>query len=121
MRGIAGSDAFLGAAGSWANAANKLNLIYMQKWVALFMHDHMEAWSEIRRTDVPALSSHSAYEILADGTLYTPGDLIAPAVNKKGNNNIAMSIPYSSDSRKYNVNTPSKARQVTDKVFWDVK
>ena len=121
LRGIAGSDAFLSAAGSWTNAANKLNLIYMQKWVALFMHDHMEAWSEIRRTDVPALSSHSAYEILADGTLYTPGDLIAPAVNKKGNNNIAMSIPYSSDSRKYNVNTPSKARQITDKVFWDVK
>jgi hypothetical protein len=121
LRGIAGADAFLASAGSWANAANKLNQIYMQKWVALFMHDHMEAWSEIRRTDVPALSSHSAFEILADGTLYTPGDLIAPAVNKKGNNNIAMSIPYSSDSRKYNVNTPSKARQVTDKVFWDVK
>ena len=121
LRGIAGADAFLASAGSWAKAANKLNQIYMQKWVALFMHDHMEAWSEIRRTDVPALSSHSALEIVADGTLYTPGELIAPAVNKKGNNNIAMSIPYSSDSRKYNVNTPSKARQVTDKVFWDVK
>ena len=24
-------------------------------------------------------------------------------------------------ARKYNVNTPSKARQITDKVFWDVK
>lgn len=121
LRGTAGSDAFLAAAGSWDAAANKLNLIYMQKWVALFMHDHMEAWSEIRRTDVPALSSHSALEIVADGTLYTPGELIAPAVNKKGDNNIAMSIPYSSDSRKYNVNAPLKARQVTDKVFWDVK
>ena len=121
LRGTAGSDAFLAAAGSWDAAANKLNLIYMQKWVALFMHDHMEAWSEIRRTDVPALSSHSALEIVADGTLYTPGELIAPAVNKKGDNNIAMSIPYSSDSRKYTVNAPLKARQVTDKVFWDVK
>lgn len=121
LRGVVGANEFLAGAGSWDNAANKLNLIYMQKWVALFMHDHMEAWSEIRRTDVPALSARSAAEILADGTIYIPGNLIAPAINKKGNNNIAMSIPYSSDSRKYNVNTPSKARQITDKVFWDVK
>lgn len=121
LRGITGTAAFLAADGSWDNAANKLNLIYMQKWVALFMHDHMEAWSEIRRTDIPALSASSAAEILANPLVYTPGDLIAPAVNKKGNNNIAMSIPYSSSSRKYNVNTPSKARQITDKVFWDVK
>ena len=32
-----------------------------------------------------------------------------------------MSMPYSSNSRKYNVNTPATARQITDKVFWDVK
>ena len=31
-----------------------------------------------------------------------------------------MSVPYSSDSRKYNNNTP-KARTITDRVFWDVK
>lgn len=121
LRGTVGADEFLAAAGNWDRAANKLNLIYMQKWVALFMHDHMEAWSEIRRTDVPALSPNDAYAINGDGTLYTPGDLIAPAVNKKGNNNIAMSMPYSSESRKYNVNAPTKSRQITDKVFWDVK
>ena len=121
LRGTAGADAFLAGAGSWDAAANKLNLIYMQKWVALFLHDHMEAWSEIRRTDVPALSASSAAQIKANPLLYTPGDLIAPAVNKKGGNGIALSMPYSSDSRKYNVNTPEKARQITDKVFWDVK
>ena len=121
LRGTAGADAFLAGAGSWDAAANKLNLIYMQKWVALFLHDHMEAWSEIRRTDVPALSASSAAQIKANPLVYTPGDLIAPAVNKKGGNGIALSMPYSSDSRKYNVNTPEKARQITDKVFWDVK
>jgi hypothetical protein len=121
LRGVSGADAFLAAAGSWDAAADKLKLIYMQKWTALFMHDHMEAWSEIRRTDVPALSPYTALQIKADATVYTPGDLIRPAVNKKGNDNIAMSLPYSSDSRKYNVNTPATARQVTDKVFWDVK
>ena len=84
----------------------------MQKWTALFMHDHMEAWSEIRRTDVPALSPHSAAQIKANPTIYKPGDLINPSVNKKGGSNIAMSMPYSSNSRKYNVNTPATARQI---------
>ena len=121
LRGIAGVDAFLAGAGSWDAAADKLNLIYMQKWVALFMHDHMEAWSEIRRTDVPAISSSSAAQIKANPLVYNPGDLIVPADNKKGGNGICLSMPYSSDSRKYNVNTPAKARQITDRVFWDVK
>ena len=121
-RKIEGADAFLANDGKWTGSKDeKLNLIYMQKWVALFMRDHMEAWSEIRRTDVPALSPKTAFDIKADATVYTPGDLIAPAINKKGGKNIAMSVPYSSDSRKFNVNTPEKARQITDKVFWDVK
>lgn len=121
IRGTAGAAEFLTSAGSWDNAKDKLKLIYLQKWVALFMHDHMEAWSEIRRTDVPSLSPYTAYQINDDATIYTPGDLITPAINKKGSDNICMSMPYSSNSRKYNVNTPSKARQITDKVFWDVK
>jgi len=122
LRGTAGADTFLANAGEWTGSqAEKLNLLYMQKWTALFMHDHMEAWSEIRRTDVPALSPYTAAQIKANPALYTPGNLINPSINKKGGDNIAMSMPYSSNSRKYNVNTPSTARQITDKVFWDVK
>jgi hypothetical protein len=122
LRGTAGADTFLANAGEWTGSqAEKLNLPYMQKWTALFMHDHMEAWSEIRRTDVPSLSPYSAAQIKANPALYTPGNLINPSINKKGGDNIAMSMPYSSNSRKYNVNTPSTARQITDKVFWDVK
>ena len=122
LRGTGGVASFLAGAGAFAGSqAEKLNLIYMQKWTALFMHDHMEAWSEIRRTDVPALSPYSAAQIKANATVYTPGNLINPSVNKKGGSNIAMSMPYSSNSRKYNVNTPATARQITDKVFWDVK
>ena len=123
-RGTDGVSEFLGNIASWdaqASAADKLKLIYMQKWAALFMRDHMEAWSEIRRTDVPALSSHSGLDISKNVALYNPGDLINPTTNQLGNGNIAMSIPYSSDSRKYNVNTPSTARKISDKVFWDVK
>ena len=120
-RGVSGASDFLAAAGSWNAAADKLKLIYMQKWTALFMRDHMEAWSEIRRTDIPAVSSSTAAQIKANPLVYTPGDLIVPAINLKGGNGIALSVPYSGDSRKYNGNAPSVARQITDKVFWDVK
>ena len=121
-RGMAAkAAAFLAADGAFDSAADKLQLIYLQKWAALFMMDHMEAWSEIRRTDVPKLSSMTAAQVAATPAAYTPGEIIAPGRNLKGNGNIAMSLPYSSDSRKYNVNTPSKERKVSEKVFWDVK
>lgn len=111
---------FLAADGAWSTASDKLTLIYMQKWVALFMRDHMEAWSEQRRTDVPKVSSLTATQIKANPLLYTPGELIIPVRNLKGNGGLCLSIPYSSDSRKYNTNTPA-ARFITDRVFWDVK
>ena len=57
-RGFSASDAadFYGGSVAWDKASSvsdKLNLIYMQKWVALLYRDHTEAWSEQRRTDVP--------------------------------------------------------------------
>ena len=121
-RGMADDAAtFLSAEGAWAGSSDqKLHLIYMQKWVALFMRDHMEAWSEQRRTDVPAVSALTAEQVKADPAAYTPGELLIPVRNLKGNGGLCMSVPYSSDSRKYNNNTP-KARTITDRVFWDVK
>jgi hypothetical protein len=58
----AGEDAFLaGDLVKWDGTdAQKLDKIYRQKWVALFFRDHMEAWTEARRTDVPACSAKSA-------------------------------------------------------------
>ena len=65
-KGIAGYDTFIaGAKVAWASATDKLKLIYMQKWAALCYMDNMEAWSEIRRTDVPALSPLAAADIFA--------------------------------------------------------
>ncbi|SUV47241.1 Starch-binding associating with outer membrane [Bacteroides eggerthii] len=67
-RDMAGQETAMfgtGGAVAWGNATSnedKLELIYMQKWVALFYMDHIEAWSEIRRTDCPKLSSHTAEE-----------------------------------------------------------
>ena len=81
-KGIAGYNTFItGANVAWASATNKLNLIYMQKWAALCYMDNMEAWSEIRRTDVPVLSDKTGSAIFADATIYNPGDLIEPVEN----------------------------------------
>lgn len=120
-RKIDGAEKFLGANGAWTSvSSDNLKLIYMQKWAALFMRDHIEAWSEQRRTDVPAVSKSTAAQIKANPMLYTAGDLIVPVRNMKGNGGLCLSIPYSSDSRRYNTNTPA-ARHITDRVFWDVK
>ena len=124
LKGIEGAEDFLSSTRtSWdaqSGTTNQLNLIYKQKWVALFMCDHMEAWSEIRRTDVPALSSASAEEIFSDGTVYTPGDMIEPAVNHIVAGGLAKRVPYPSIARSLNPNTPP-AKTLNERVFWDVK
>ena len=103
-----------------ATKEDKLKLIYMQKWVALFYRNHFEAWSEQRRTDVPAVSSASAEKLHKDPTSYTAGNLIAPAVNYYGNGGLCKRMPYPSTARQLNKNTPA-VKTLADPVFWDVK
>lgn len=123
-RGIAGADAFLAAPKtSWSAQANqneKLKLLYMQKWVAFFYRNHMEAWSEARRTDVPALSSIPAKTVFEGSTDYKAGDFINPGVNFIQGEGLAKRIPYPSNARRYNKNTPA-VKLLSDRVFWDVK
>lgn len=123
-RGIDGAAAFLAAPKtSWsaqASDADKLNLLYMQKWVAFFYRNHMEAWSEARRTDVPVLSSLSAQAIYNDPTSYTAGNFVNPGVNFITGGGLAKRVPYPSNARRYNKNTPS-VKLISDRVFWDVK
>lgn len=121
-RGAGDASAFLaGPRTSWTGSStDKLNLIYMQKWVSLLMRDHMEAWSEIRRTDIPAVSSLTAKEVYDSPAQYHAGDLIVPFVNHKGNGGIALRVPYPSDVRTRNNNTP-EVKGLSDRVFWDVK
>ena len=123
-RGAEGMDKFL--AGNAVNfdaqptTADKLKLIYMQKWVALFYRDHMEAWSEARRTDTPALSSKSAKDIFTDSSVYTPGEFVEPAVDYIVAGGLAKRVPYPSTARQLNENTPP-IKLLSDKVFWDAK
>lgn len=123
-RGIDGAEAFLAAnKTNWSAQASddaKLHLLYMQKWVAFFYRNHMEAWSEARRTDVPVLSSASAKSIFDDSTVYTAGDFINPGVNFISGGGLAKRVPYPSNARRYNKNTP-ETKVLSDRVFWDAK
>ncbi len=83
-----------GSSVSWNNT---LNQIYIQKWIALFRQS-WEAWAEMRRTDVPALSpaSHSAYT---------------------GHNRTPFRFPYPDSEQKLNSeNIPSDVAE--DDYFW---
>lgn len=112
-----------GGAVAWSDvttAATKLELIYMQKWVALFYMDHMEAWSEIRRTDCPKLSSRTAAEISGNSLIYTPGELITPWANGLEAGGLIKRMFYPLSARQYNANTPAAVPASTP-VWWDVK
>lgn len=115
-------DAFLaGSMVKWDGTdAEKLDRIYRQKWVALFFRDHMEAWSEARRTDVPACATKTGKEIYANAEVYTPGDFIVPSVNYAAGGGLCYSVPFPSTARTLNTNTPT-AHTISDHVFWDVK
>ena len=119
-KGIAGYNTFIaGPKVAWASATNKLNLIYMQKWAALCYMDNMESWSEIRRTDVPALSAQTGDAIFADATIYNPGDLIEPVENGIEAGGLMKRMFYPKRARDLNKNTPSP-KKGSDPVWWDI-
>lgn len=108
---------------AWSTATTnpeKLELIYMQKWVALCYMDHMEAWSEIRRTDCPSWSSKTATKIYADPTIYTAGQLIVPMRNSLDGTNVVKRMWFCQTAKNLNPNTPDPV-PVTTPVWWDIK
>lgn len=123
-REIEGAENFLkGANVAWEKAGGikeKLERIYMQKWVALFYMDHMEAWSEIRRTDVPAISTMQAQEIYKNPATYRAGDRIVPWNNMLGGTRMVVRVPYPQKARQLNSNTPT-AKPLDHPLWWDVK
>lgn len=120
-RGLSGASSLYGNGGTvaWSGSqSNKLELIYMQKWAALFYMDHMEAWSEQRRTDVPRISSLTADQVHSDPTAYTAGELISPYSNALGAGTFPKRQWFPYDATQYNPNTPA-AINITQPVWWD--
>ncbi|GET22870.1 SusD/RagB family nutrient-binding outer membrane lipoprotein [Prolixibacter denitrificans] len=105
---------------SSATSEQKLKTIMMQKWVCLCMVNHIEAWSEIRRTHYPELSPAEGKDIADDPTLYTPGDMIDPVVNVLGKGQLIKRLPFSERAIIRNTNAPEQVG-VTTKVWWDKK
>ncbi len=122
-RGVPMGNFLSGSRVNWdgmASDAARLNAIYMQKWAALFYRDHMEAWSEVRRTDVPETSTYTARQIFEDGTVYNAGNMIVPARNYIVAGGLCKRVPYPSNARQLNKNTPAE-KLLSDRVFWDAK
>lgn len=121
FKGFDGVETYL--AGEYVNfdlAENKLELIYMQKWAAFCYTDHMESWSEIRRTDVPKLSTKDGKSIFETPSIYTPGELIEPVRNSIVGGGLVKRLPYSYKSYTINQNAP-EAVEINVPVWWDVK
>ncbi len=122
-RDLTGASSLYGNGGSLAwsgSTADKLNLIYMQKWVALFYMDHMEAWSEQRRTDVPAYSGMSSEQVYKDPTAYPAGELISPSVGALGTGKFPKRHWFPNNASQYNPNIPA-AVNISEPVWWDKK
>jgi hypothetical protein len=103
-----------------ASDGDRLNMIYMQKWAALFYRDHMEAWSEVRRTDVPTTCAAPARQVFEDPTVYSAGQMIVPALNYIQAGGLCKRVPYPSTARQLNKNTPA-SKLLSDRVFWDAR
>lgn len=102
---------------SAASTSDQLELIYLQKWAALCMVDHMEAWSEMRRTGYPKFSTASVADVQADVNVYTPGELLMPATNALGSG-VPLRMWYPEDAVNLNDNTPTQVGVETP-VWWD--
>lgn len=83
----------------WTASPDKLKAIWMQKWLALVNFSGLEAWSEYRRTDFPAI----------------PLSASAPAGQKR-----AVRLFYPSTEGGSNPNVPTGIDVFTSKIFWDI-
>lgn len=128
-REVDGAADFIAGKVPWTgNEDEKMELIGKQKWVALFYRDHMESWSELRRTGYPKYVALTEAELTAIATggdapaaKYNLGDLIVPWQNDMINSvgdKVVKRIYYPLSARRYNKNTPQSPSLDTP-VWWD--
>jgi len=91
---------------AWANAstdAQKLNRIAIQKWINFNVMQPDEAWAEVRRLKLPALT-------------FVPDNGIQPLPPNRW--------LYPTDEQTYNsanYQAVAASDKLTTKIFWDVK
>lgn len=98
--------------------------IMMQKWASLCGINHIEAWSELRRTNIPKyFGDRTAY---GNGLPYagSEGQFLEPAVNYLTTGlHFPLRLPYPDVATTRNANTPklTGTQQLENKVWWDVQ
>jgi hypothetical protein len=121
--GVAGEDLYgAGKSYAWNSGATleqKIETIAMQKWVSLCLVNNFEAWNEMRRLGYPEYNGNIAEDV-ADGGVYTAGDLISPSGNTLGAGNFVQRLPYPEASTRLNPNAPAQKGLVIP-VWWDKK
>ncbi len=124
--GVSGAEDVYGAGAPYAwNADSYMEVIGIQKWVALSGTNNFEAWCEVRRTGYPAFSDQKGsdfYNIQTgdyDTTDYIPGTLYTPiTVNANlGAKKLLQRFPYADSSASRNENTPAYKGDGTA-MFW---
>ncbi len=113
--------------GSYAyNSTNAIELIGIQKWIALADFNGFEAWCEVRRLGYPAFDSSIDGEDLysvSGGTFseenYTPGTLYTPIYvdSEVGNDLTIQRYKYAESSSSTNSNVP-ETKKLNVPVFW---
>ncbi|MFI3279384.1 MAG: SusD/RagB family nutrient-binding outer membrane lipoprotein [Rikenellaceae bacterium] len=124
--GVSGaSDIYTNSIYAW-DSSKALELIYMQKWVALAGFNGFEAWCEVRRTGYPKFDSSITGESIFsesagtyDASAYTPGTLYTPTYvdSEVGNNQTIQRYKYPQSSTSTNSNSPT-TKLLNVPVFW---
>jgi hypothetical protein len=86
----------------WTASPDKLQAIWMQKWLALVNYSGLEAWSEYRRTNFPVTPP----SLSTSPTAPRPVRLFYPQTELASNG--------------ANVNAQGTIDVFTTKIFWDV-
>lgn len=112
IRGIRGaSDVYAdGAVYAFPVEQDKqLEAIYMQKWVSMAMLQNYEAWTEIRRTGVPA------YDF---GKVTVVGKLLVSYNTSLPQGQVPNRLFYSDASVTRNPNAPIQPNNISEKIWW---
>lgn len=114
--GVTGADAVYGAGAAYGwDAASYVELIGIQKWIALSGTNNFEAWCELRRLGYPQFSDQKGsdfYNVQSgdyDVTAYEPGTLYTPiTVNALlGAKKTIQRFPFAESSSGRNENVPA--------------
>lgn len=113
IRGLTGAGALYADAAVYAYPSSgseaQLEAIFKQKWVSMAMLQNYEAWTEIRRTGVPAHVS---------GATTVPGNLMISSETMLPVGQVPNRFFYPDVAVSRNPNTPGQPSYISEKIWW---